>query len=462
MSVLAGFILPHPPLIIPEVGKGDEKKIQKTVDSYDQVAKRISELKPDTIIITSPHSICYYDYFHISPGTSAHGDFGKFNCPEVKIDVSYDTDFVYALSDLSAKEGISAGTLGEKNPSLDHGTMIPLYFIMKYLKDFKVVRIGLSGLPNIENYKLGQAISQVADIQNKKVVIVASGDLSHCLKKDGPYGYHKEGPEFDKQIIDCMDKGDFLSFFGFKESFLEQAEECGLGSFQIMAGCLDKKSFTPKLYSYQGPFGVGYGVASFEVEPNKEVESLLDSIDQEKREYIQKRRAREDIYVRFARNVIETFIKTGSISSLTNSIPEKLTESKAGVFVSIKTYPDRLRGCIGTTSPVYKNIGEEIIHNGVAACSEDPRFDKVKPSELNDLIYSVDILSPFIKVKDKTQLNPKKDGIIVKSGYKTGLLLPNLDGVNTVDQQIMIASQKAGISDGEEVELYTFTSTRHL
>lgn len=462
MSVLAGFILPHPPIIIPEIGKGDEKKIQKTTDAYNRAAEKIAELEPDTIVITSPHSICYYDYFHISPGSGACGDFYKFSCPEVKVSVNYDIDFVRELSDFCSKENIQAGTLGEKDSSLDHGTMIPLYFILKYLKNFKAVRIGLSGLPSIENYRLGQAISNIADRQKKKVVIVASGDLSHCLKKDGPYGYHEEGPEFDRQIIKAVEKGNFLSFFGFDEDFLKQAEECGLGSFQIMAGCLDKKAFTPKLYSYQDTFGVGYGVAAFEARPSEETESLIGYIDRKKNEYISERRAKEDIYVKFARDVVETFVRTNDASSVFRNIPKELTGSKAGVFVSIKTYPDRLRGCIGTTSACYKNIGEEIIHNGVAACSEDPRFDKVKVSELEGLIYSVDVLSPFVKVKDKSKLDPKKDGVIVRSGHKTGLLLPDLDGIDTADQQIMIASKKAGISEGEEVELYTFTSTRHL
>ena len=128
MSLVGAFIVPHPPLIIPEVGKGEEKMIAATIESYREVAKRIADLNPDTIIITSPHTIMYSDYFHISPGRSAKGDFGRFGAKKVAIHVNYDEEFVEALEACAEREGIEAGTLGEKDPSLDHGTMVPPLF----------------------------------------------------------------------------------------------------------------------------------------------------------------------------------------------------------------------------------------------------------------------------------------------------------------------------------------------
>ena len=145
MSIIAAFSVPHPPLIVPEVGKGGENQVIKTIESYREVAKRIAELKPETIIISSPHSIMYSDYFHISPGKGARGSLASFRAPSVTFSERYDTKLVDKICELSEKEELSAGTLGERDPELDHGTMVPLWFILKKYKDFKLVRTGLSG-----------------------------------------------------------------------------------------------------------------------------------------------------------------------------------------------------------------------------------------------------------------------------------------------------------------------------
>ncbi len=263
MSIAAAFVMPHPPVILPGIGKGEEKKIQKTIDSCDAIAKKIAEIKPETIIITSPHCTMYQDYFHISPGKGATGDFGKFGAKEISMHVEYDDEFVRALEEETEKNHINAGTLGEKETSLDHGTMVPLSIINKYYTAYKVVKISLSGLSRQEHYRLGNNIAIVSKKLNRKVVFIASGDLSHKLKEYGPYGFSGEGPLFDKEIVDILDKGELNRLMTFDPGFCEKAAECGLGSFIIMAGVLDRIEFESKLLSYEGPFGVGYGVAEF-------------------------------------------------------------------------------------------------------------------------------------------------------------------------------------------------------
>lgn len=263
MSIAAAFIMPHPPIILPEIGNGEENKIQKTIDSCDAIAKKIQEIKPDTIVLTSPHSAMYNDYFHISPGKGAVGDFGKFGAEEISIHVEYDEEFVRALEEETEKNHINAGTLGEKETSLDHGTMVPLIFVNKYYKSYKLVRISLSGLSWQEHYQLGENIAAVSKKLNRKVVFIASGDLSHKLKEYGPYGFSKEGPQFDAEIADIIERGELNRLMEFDPKFHEKAAECGLGSFIIMAGALAEIKFDSKLLSYEGPFGVGYGVAEF-------------------------------------------------------------------------------------------------------------------------------------------------------------------------------------------------------
>ena len=167
----------------------------------------------------------------------------------------------------------------------------------------------------------------------------------------------------------------------------------------------------------------------------------------------------ESAYVRLARETIENYIKQGKIITPPLGLPEEMINQKAGVFVSLKKNGN-LRGCIGTFMPTQENIAQEIIKNAISAAVDDPRFSSVNVSELEDLSISVDVLSAPEEVKDISQLDPKKYGVIVSSGYKKGLLLPDLEGVDTVEYQIDIAKRKAGIYPDEKVKLYRFEVKR--
>lgn len=140
MSVKGAVMVPHPPLIIPDVGRGEEKKIQATIDAYHEAARMIASWKPDTVVVLSPHSVMYADYFHISPGKGAQGDFGQFRAPQVKVKVQYDTEFVNLLSQEADARELPAGTMGERNRALDHGTLIPLWFLNHYYTDYQAVQ----------------------------------------------------------------------------------------------------------------------------------------------------------------------------------------------------------------------------------------------------------------------------------------------------------------------------------
>ena len=142
MSILAAVVVPHPPIILPEVGRGEEEKISATTKAYQEVMRRVVELNPDTIVITSPHSIMYNDYFHISPGESARGDMSQFRAPQVDLTINYDTEFVKRLSELAASENVPAGTMGERSAKLDHGTMLPLRFLEQAGLDFFRLKCG--------------------------------------------------------------------------------------------------------------------------------------------------------------------------------------------------------------------------------------------------------------------------------------------------------------------------------
>lgn len=461
MSVVGAFIVPHPPIILPEVGKGEEKVISATISAYMKAAKRFAAMRPDTVILTSPHAELYTDYFHIAPGDGASGDMSQFGAPEESVKVKYDVEFVKALSEKAQSAGLRAGTLGERDSSLDHGSVIPLRFFCHEYSDFKVVRIGLSGFSGREHYRLGECIAATARELGRRVAFIASGDLSHKLTEDGPYGFTEEGPQFDMQITSAMESGDFMRFLDFDENFCEKAAECGLRSFIIMAGALDGLAVQPELLSYEGPFGVGYAVASFKVTGEDAGRRFGEEYDRSEKEKALSRKAGEDAYVRLARLSLETFVKTGRNAVMPESLPDEMLSVRRGAFVTLKK-DGRLRGCIGTIEPTAKNLAKEIMRNAVSAGTQDPRFDSVEKSELDKLVYSVDVLGPAQAVVSRDELDAKKYGVIVTSEYRRGLLLPDIDGVETPDEQIAIALRKAGIGKKEKYALERFEVVRHF
>ena len=460
MPIIAAFMVPHPPMIVPEVGRGSEKQIEKTIRSYEKVADEIAALKPETIIISSPHSIMYSDYFHISPGAGASGSFADFGAPQVKFDVDYDQELVNRLAARAEDLHFPAGTLGEKRPELDHGTMVPLWFITKKYKDFKLVRTGLSGYDLLKHYEYGMMIKDVVEELGRKVVYVASGDLSHKLQEYGPYGFAEEGPVYDSRIMDVCSGARFGELFDFDENFCDKAAECGHRSFVIMAGALDGCAIEATQYSHEDVTGVGYGICSFIPKGGDEDRHFLDARLKLVEDNLNQKRQNSDVYVKLARASAEYFVKNGDVMPLPDWVPDELLNKEAGAFVSIHKFGG-LRGCIGTIASTQESLALEIIHNAVSAVSKDPRFDPVQEEELKYLDITVDVLGDAEPIKSEAELDVKKYGVIVQSGYKRGLLLPDLEGVDTVEQQVSIARRKGGIAPGNKVELFRFEVVRH-
>ena len=344
-----------------------------------------------------------------------------------------------------------------------------------------MVRIGLSGLPLADHYRLGLKIREAAERLDRRVVFIASGDLSHKLKEDGPYGFDENGPAYDERIMDVMGRAQFDELLDFDEAFCDRAAECGHRSFVMMAGALDGKSVRVCRLSHQGTFGVGYGVCTYQVTGRDDMRHFLHIWSEKKKKELAQSRSKEDLYVRLARAGVESAVRSKrklpdrDILDLIRTEggnlegdPEKiltaqrdLLNRRAGVFVSIHKNGS-LRGCIGTIAPTCSNIAQEIAQNAVSASTRDPRFPAIRPSELDELEITVDVLGDTERIDSPDQLDVKRYGVIVSKGRRRGLLLPNLDGVDTVEEQIAIALQKAGLdTDEENYELERFEVVRH-
>lgn len=463
-KIIAYVTMPHPPIIIPEVGRGEEKKIKNTYDACSHIGREIAEIKPEVIIVVTPHGTMFSDAIALSFENSISGSLKQFGAPKVSMDFQIEMDLTQRIMDKSDENNIPTVRATSSNLKsygreyeLDHGSIVPLYFVKDKYNSFKLVHITYGGLTPIQLYKFGKLIKESVEESNKNAVFIGSGDLSHRLKDEGPYDYSPYGEKFDKEIISLLTKGDVAGVFNIDSEMIENAGECGLRSYYIMLGAMEGNEIKGELLSYEGTFGVGYAAMKFELKNSDR--DILSEITKEKRKKYNERVDNEDVYVRLARESLTHYLIEGNLMDVPSYVRPEMINNKRGVFVSLKKF-GALRGCIGTIFPVTENTSKEIIRNAVEAGEGDPRFSNVSFGELEDIVFSVDVLTkPIAALKE--ELNPKKYGVVVRSGGKSGLLLPDLEGVNTIEEQISIVLNKASISPKENYTIEKFEVIRH-
>lgn len=266
-------ITPHPPIIIPGVGQpNDLKLVKQTISAMEKLSEEIIEADPEVIIIISPHALVHTDRFAIYGCPKFYGDFAQFNAPNIKFNFKNDLELAENIMQKASDAGINSYLYGDPSSliqNLDHGEMVPLYFLKKNLSEnVKVMPIAYSYLDRAQHYAFGQTISEVINSTNKRVAIIASGDLSHRLIPGAPAGYSESGKEFDKQLVEYLKNNEVREILEMDEDFIESAGECGFRSFLILLGILENRNYNPEILSYEGPFGVGYLVANFNLKNN--------------------------------------------------------------------------------------------------------------------------------------------------------------------------------------------------
>ncbi|MHB1485062.1 MAG: DODA-type extradiol aromatic ring-opening family dioxygenase [Saccharofermentanales bacterium] len=268
-DIINSYIMPHPPIIVPGIGEGRETEASATINGCRKIAEAISADEPSTILISSPHAPGFNDYIVISDASRLAGDFGKFGHPEIYMDFDNNLPLASEIIRNAGKTGISSGFLEDFEKRqygitdhLDHGALVPLFFIRnafkKSGKNFKIVHFSTPFLPSEELYQFGKCIRQSVTESGERVVYIASGDLSHRLTHGAPAGYSPYGKPYDEKLVDIIRKGDAKGILGITEDDMELAGECGTRSFIILFGALDGYKISTEIFSYEGPFGVGY------------------------------------------------------------------------------------------------------------------------------------------------------------------------------------------------------------
>lgn len=276
-KILNGYILPHPPIIVPGIGRGRERQSESTVVAVKRAAKEISKDKPTTIILSTPHAPCFRDYVYIEDSETLEGDFAPFGSPDIKLSFKNNVKLAALIIEKANLSGINAGALDEMQKKqfgisdrIDHGALVPLCFIGKELEDFRLVLISTPFLSFREIYDFGKCIRQAVEESDERVVYIASGDLSHRLTPDAPAGYNPKGREYDEDLVEKVRRADVKGLLDTDMRLLDKAGECGTRSIVMMFGTLEGSKLKPEIYSYEGPFGVGYLIAKINASDDAE------------------------------------------------------------------------------------------------------------------------------------------------------------------------------------------------
>jgi AmmeMemoRadiSam system protein A/AmmeMemoRadiSam system protein B len=450
-AIVFSGIAPHPPIMVPEVGREAIAEVRGSIDAMAELTRRLIQSGAETVVLISPHAPLSADAFVSYNSKPLYGDFANFRAPATTVEFPLDEELLAAIVNAAAGENYEVPAL--ENYDLDHGTAVPLYFLDRNGWRGRVVALGYSFLGNEDHLKFGECVRKAAESSGRAVAFIASGDLSHRLKPEAPAGYNPSAHFFDEQVVDALTRNTPSQIVDIDQELRRTAGECGYRSMLVALGLAQTLPAACEVLHYEAPFGVGYLVAQL---TNAKAQSaskvhpvaLADSTSV------------EENLPALARRAVETFARSGKQISVPQNAAEILG-ARAACFVSIKTREGNLRGCIGTIEPVKETLGEELVANAISAATHDPRFAPITESELANLKYSVDILSAS-QPTTLADLDPKVYGVIVEdeSGLFRGLLLPDIDGVDTAEQQVNIAARKAGIAPGTPLKLSRFRVNR--
>ena len=449
-GIVFGAVAPHPPLLVPQVGRGQEIAVKATSQAMMTLAKDLEAAHPDTILLISPHGPSHLGAMGVFYGPGSWGNFAEWGAPGPDYFFGNDIDLALAIKAQAKALKVPLRGIGGDSYELDHGVMVPMFFLQEAAPQTPVVQLTFSLLPLDTHLLFGQALRRAAERTGKRVAIIASGDLSHRLIPTAPAGYDPLGAVFDQKIAQIVRAADARAILALDPSLIARAGQCGLRSIAVLLGALEGLPARPQVLSYEGPFGVGYLVASI---PVSETTAARPQPETERPQ-----KERHHPLVELAMKAVHSCVLGEA-----GPQPEKLTPEmthRAGVFVCIKE-DGVLRGCIGTFEPTRANVAEEIVANSLCSALQDPRFPPVSPQELPHLSYTVDVLSSPEPIPDLAGHDPKKFGLMVEAAGHRGLLLPNLDGVETAQQQLNICLVKAGIHPEEPVKLYRFQVHRY-
>lgn len=253
---------PHPPILIPGVGKNNLNKLKKTVKALKSLEQELYASKPETIIIISPHGQILDNAFTINLNPQYLANFKEFGDFSTELKFKGDPILIQEIrADDEMEKEIPLVLVSKEE--IDHGISVPLYYLTQHLKEIKIIPVSYSALALKIHLKFGKFLQEQILNSNKRVAVIASGDLSHCLTKKSPGGYHKDGKIFDQKLIKLLKNKNVEGILNLNKNLIQNTKECGLKSIIIILGILNQSNYQSEILSYEAPFGVGYAVINF-------------------------------------------------------------------------------------------------------------------------------------------------------------------------------------------------------
>src|SRR3989441_1427568 len=427
---VAGALVAHPPILLTEVGGEQSQRVRATADAMRQLDGILSTVDAPLAVVVSPHSPASMTSLPVRRAAHAAGDLARFRAPEVRVEAQVDVALAAALVVDGQRAGFSL--IWAEESELDHGVVVPLHSLPRTMAGKRCIFLGVSGWPLSRFVEFGDWLQR--RLQDRSAILIASGDLSHRLTPDAPYGFRPQGPVFDRLVIDALRARAWEQIEALDPDLVEEAGECGLRPLAILLGAGRAANMNSRVLSYEGPFGVGYPVVAFTASaaPTK---VLLD-------------------VQTLGRQAIDTYLRTRRLIEPPEPIPVEL-QAPSAVFVTLRK-DGELRGCVGSLRPTEATAAHELIRYAVASAVRDPRFDPVRLDEVSALGIKVQLLDPPEPVTDIGGLDPHTYWIIVRRGDRQALLLPGIDGIETPEQQVLAAFPKAGIDRYAPLQLERF------
>ena len=438
--------MPHAPILVPGVGRDRLAEVAATAQAMATVSRHLLAAQPDTVVLVSPHSPRQPGAFGIWQTRKLRGSLEMFGSPEDRVDLPLDRAFAERLEATAARRELRTWQI--TGQPLDHGAVVPLCYLVAAGWKGPTVILSLNYPGDGGLDELGEVIAATALELNRRTAVIASGDMSHRLTASAPSGFHPEAHRFDESFIALLRKGAYRDVQRIDASLQEMAAEDVADSTVVALAASHYRTDGHAVLSYEGPFGVGYGVAIL----SEPAATGQPGAATERAGRILSHFA--DLPA-VARGAVEAEFRGRSKPPPYQAAGE-LTE-RHGVFVTVRTDQGELRGCRGSLQPVEDNLVQETWHNAVATAFHDYRFPPVTAAELPRLRFSVTVLGELEPVASPEALDPAIYGVLVSAADgRKGVLLPAIAGIDSVEQQLAIARRKAGIAPDEGISIQRF------
>ncbi len=444
--VFAG-LMPHAPILVPGVGGPRLAEARATAEAMTTAAQRAVAAHPATLVLVSPHSPRRPGAFGIWQTARLRGSLGNFGSPGDRVDLPADRAFADRLITEARQRGLQTWDIHDE--VLDHGAVVPLCYLVAAGWSGPTVILSLNYPGEGGLNELGGAIEATAAALDRRTAVIASGDMSHRLTRSAPGGYHPRAHRFDDTFIDLLRAGAADQVGRLDAALQEAAGEDVVDSTVIALAAAEYRTDGHRVLSYEGPFGVGYGVAIL-YEPA--AGSARPAADDVRRDPVIS--SFEGLPAVARRAVAE---KLGTVPKSPGFTAAGVLAQRRAVFVTLRTTNGDLRGCRGRLAPSQSDLVRETWDSALSSAFQDYRFSPLTVAELPEVEFSVTVLGDLEPVAGADGLDPAIYGVVVASADgRKGVLLPAIPGIDSVAQQLAIARQKAGIGPDEWIKIERF------